>query len=232
MKRIVLVEDDEKLAQLTSQYLVKNGFEVVVEYDGANALAVISEQQPDIVILDLMLPNVDGFSLCRTLRADFHGGILFLTASQDDIDHVAGLELGADDFITKPVHPRVLLARIRLLLRKLDAQVIQQPENTEKNILQFGALQINAVHRQVNFDQAPLAITSAEFDLLWLLASHAEQILSRDQLLKALRGVEYDGADRSVDVKIASLRKKLSEYPNQVCRIITVRNKGYLFAPE
>lgn len=231
-KRIVLVEDDAKLAQLTSQYLEKNGFQVVVEHDGANALAVIAQQQPDIVLLDLMLPHVDGFSLCRALRADFKGGILFLTASQDDMDHVAGLELGADDYIIKPVHPRVLLARLRSLLRHLDERSSAASANSAEKCLAFNDLEINAVLRQVSFQNAELPITSAEFDLLWLLATHAEQTLSRDQILKNLRGVEYDGTDRSIDVKIASLRRKLSDLSAQPCRIITVRNKGYLFAPN
>jgi len=231
--RIVLVEDDEKLARLTAEYLRKNGFEVFIEHDGAQAVAVVSEVQPAIVLLDLMLPNVDGFSVCRALRTDFKGGILFLTASQDDMDQVAGLELGADDYVIKPVHPRVLLARIRVLLRKQQESTELQTSNKETTkSLNFGDLHIDGVRRQVCFKQDNLPITSAEFDLLWVLAEQAEQVLSRDQLLKALRGVEYDGTDRSVDVKIASLRKKLSAVPSQVCRIITVRNKGYVFAPQ
>jgi len=237
--RLVLVEDDEKLSQLIKQYLEKHEFIVTLVPDGAASIPIILSDQPDIVILDLMLPGKDGFSVFREVRSDFTGRILFLTASDDLSDHVAGVEMGADDFLVKPVNPRVLLAHIRMLLRRtgsvptasVDAATPSSQQPPAKN-LEFGGLNIKRPTRSVTLKGNNIVLSSGEFELLWLLGIHSEEVLSRDFLYKTLRGVEYDGLDRSIDSKIAILRKKLGDNASMPTRILTVRGKGYLFVPD
>ncbi|WP_028865339.1 response regulator [Psychromonas aquimarina] len=225
----VLVEDDQKICELLSSYLHNNHFDVTCINDGADAAAVIIAQQPDIVILDLMLPNADGFTIYRQIKSLYHGKILFLTASEDDLDQVMALEMGADDFVNKPVQPRVLLARLRMLLRRGNEEKTAAP--ISKNI-NFGDLHLDNQRKQCRLADVDIKLTSSEFDLLWLLASHAEEVLSREYLVKTLRGIEYDGIDRTIDNKVVILRKKLGDNPALPRKIITVRSKGYLFVPE
>jgi len=229
MTRIILVEDDEKLSKLIKIYLDKQNFEVTVVSDGNQATELILSEQPDVAILDLMLPGKDGLAICREIRAQFKGSILFLTASEDDMDHVAGVELGADDFIVKPIQPRVLLARIRMQLRR---SLTNESAVIDQNTLLFGQLTIKKSTRSVIFKDASISLTTSEFDLLWLLASHSEEIMSRDFIYQKLRGIEYDGMDRTIDSKVATLRKKLCDDASLSKRIITVRGKGYLFVPD
>ena len=231
---ILVAEDDEKLGDQIERFLKKYHYDVLRARDGLEAIEQIRLQQPDIVVLDLMMPGADGFQVCREVRADFTGEILMLTASQDDMDHVAGLEGGADGYLIKPVHPRVLLAHIRLLERK------HKPSSDEGNtvdeasekLIRFGKLEIHPVQRSVRLAGEYITLTPAEFDVLSLLAQRAEEVVSRDEILKTLRGIEYDGFDRSVDVKVSALRKKLDDNLSQPRRIITVRAKGYLFVPD
>lgn len=239
MEKIILVEDDTKLSSLIQLYLSQHGFEVDVIADGESAVDLILEVSPEIVILDLMLPGKDGLTICREIRSRYKGKILFLTASEDDMDHVAGVELGADDFIIKPIKPRVLLARIRMLLRRSehsDEDVQDSSDNSSMprltKELVFGQLNISHSKRSVGLEGESVQLTTGEFDLLWLLASHAEQILSRDFIYKELRGIEYDGMDRAMDTKVANLRKKLGDNASLSTRIITVRGQGYLFVAE
>ncbi len=255
MASIILVEDDQKLSSLIEKYLQQQGFEVEVIGDGELATTAILSQQPDIVILDLMLPGKDGLTICREIRAQFNGSILFLTASEDDMDHVAGVELGADDFIVKPIQPRVLLARLRMSLRRganvtsntlsskglssstLSSNTLSSQSDSPVAVaaskdLNFGQLAIYLSKRQVVLNSEKIALTTSEFDLLALLASHAEEILSRDFIYKTLRGIEYDGMDRTIDTKVANLRKKLGDNASMSTRIITVRGQGYLFVPD
>ncbi|MGS2724697.1 response regulator [Porticoccus sp. GXU_MW_L64] len=233
---IVLVEDDKKLSGLLCTYLQNNGFSVLPVYQGNEAADTITSQQPALVILDLMLPGTDGLNICREVRPRYPGKILMLTASDDDIDQVAALEIGADDYVTKPIQPRVLLARIRMLLRRTDAEA--EPQNagrqctTGSRELRFGGLYLHQSLHQCQLNNDIIDLTPSEFDLLWLLASHADEILSRDQLTKAIRGIDYNGLDRTVDNKIASLRKKLGDSSARPKRLITVRGKGYLFVPD
>ncbi len=235
MANIILVEDDNRLSSLVELYLQRQGFIVTVISDGSIATDAILSQQPDIVILDLMLPGKDGLTICREIRAQFTGSILFLTASDDDMDHVAGVELGADDFIVKPIQPRVLLARIRMLLRRSTPQTTIsndiEPNNTNKNIT-FGQLLISTSKRQVTLNNESIVLTTGEFSLLHLLAEHPEEILSRDFIYKTLRGIEYDGMDRTIDTRVANLRKKLGDSASMSTRIVTVRGQGYLFIPD
>lgn len=240
-ERILIVEDDERLANLVREYLVHYGYKVEWHDRGDTAESVILSNVPDLLILDVMLPGKSGFDICRDVRPHFAGLILIMTASEDNIDEIIGLELGADDYLAKPVEPRRLLARIRALLRRKQIDGQDAPEfmeegdgssgtgSTSSAGWRFGSLYINSETRQVTLDGEPVEFTTAEFDLLWLLASHAGQILSRDDILNSLRGISFDGLDRSIDARISRLRKKLAEDPDHPKRIKTVRGKGYLF---
>jgi two-component system OmpR family response regulator/two-component system response regulator RstA len=224
--RILLVEDDERLADLTAEYLRRNDFEVGIEARGDTAETRILSEQPDLVVLDVMLPGKDGFEVCRSIRPVYNGIILMLTARDEDFDQILGLELGANDYIYKPVLPRVLLARIRALLRRPSDNV----PTLEKKEQAFGNFFISQATRAAQLDGKSLELTTAEFDLLWLLSLHAGTILSRDELLQELRGIGFDGLDRSIDARISRLRKKIGDDPENPARIKTVRGKGYLFS--
>ncbi len=227
--RILIVEDDQRLAELTQEYLQSNGLQVDIESDGGRAAARILKEQPDLVVLDLMLPGEDGLSICRKVRGQFAGPILMLTARTDDMDEVLGLEMGADDYVCKPVRPRVLLARIRALLRRSEGG--EAPTENPRR-LEFGPLVIDSAMREAWLRGASVELTSAEFDLLWLLAANAGRILSREEIFTALRGIEYDGQDRSIDVRISRIRPKIGDDPMHPRLIKTVRSKGYLFVAE
>jgi two-component system response regulator RstA len=228
MPRILIVEDDERLAMLTQDYLRKNGLDVAIETDGTRAIRRIIAEQPDLVVLDVMLPGSDGLTVCREVRAQYQQPILMLTARTDDMDQVLGLEMGADDYVAKPVQPRVLLARIRALLRRSDTA----PVESSPQRLEFGDLVIDNGGRSVTLNDELVDFTSAEYDLLWLLASNAGRILSREDIFERLRGIEYDGQDRSIDVRISRIRPKIGDDPENPKRIKTVRSKGYLFVKE
>lgn len=224
--RILLVEDDERLAELTAEYLSRNELTVSIEPRGDIAESRIVTEQPDLVILDVMLPGKDGFEVCRAVRQAYRGVILMLTARDEDFDQILGLELGADDYIAKPVQPRVLLARIKALLRRLPST--NDTDDLESKV--FGQFRISQATRTAILNNQTIDLTTAEFDLLWLLASHAGNVLSRDDLLQELRGIGFDGLDRSIDARISRLRKKLNDDPENPTRIKTVRGKGYLFS--
>ena len=228
--RIFLVEDDQRLADLTADYLRHNDFEVTIETRGDVAEKRILAEQPDLVILDVMLPSKDGFEICRSIRSEYRGIILMFTARDEDFDQILGLELGADDYISKPVQPRVLLARVKALLRRNFAS----DNKTESSVTEqvFGTFRISQTSRTAELSGKSLDLTTAEFDLLWLLALHAGTILSRDALLQELRGIGFDGLDRSIDARISRLRKKIGDDSYNPTRIKTVRGKGYLFSQD
>ena len=226
-EKIFVVEDDRSLSKLVSDYLVQQGFDVECIYEGEGAAERIVAEQPDFVVLDLMLPGKDGISICRSIRPEYSGPVLMLTALDDDIDQVSGLEVGADDYVTKPVHPRVLLARIRALLRRANAA----PADASKKVgqLTFGPIEIDNGRRELRVDNELVELTSGEFDLLWLIAVNSGEVLSRDFLYKELRGIEYNGIDRSMDLRICKLRSKIGDDPDNPEIIKTVRGQGYLF---
>lgn len=232
--RILIVEDDARLASLTREYLEGNGFQVSVESNGATAAERINKEQPDLIILDVMLPGEDGLSICRKVKMNLDIPILMLTARSDDMDQVLGLEMGADDYIAKPVRPRVLLARIRALLRRAENQTQGQPLNSEPEAsrIAFDDLVIDSGMREAWLEGKSIDLTSAEFDLLWLLAANAGRVLTREEIFTALRGIEYDGQDRSIDVRVSRIRPKVGDDPMHPRRIKTVRSKGYLFVKE
>lgn len=240
--RILLVEDNIRLAKLIAEFMQKHGYEVVIEGRGDNAIARIIDQQPDVVILDLMLPGVDGLEVCRSVRPFYTGAILMLTAQDEDIDQIVGLELGADDYIVKPVEPRVLLARIKSQLRRSHPSgtlsssspptmntATRKPVSLAKIVA--GALVISPQQRTVTLNNTQINMTTQEFDLLLLLANHTGNILTRDQLCQHLYGMEYNGVDRSIDILISRLRKLIKDDSEHPSYIKTVRNKGYLFVP-
>ncbi|MGO1461218.1 MAG: response regulator [Marinobacter sp.] len=234
--RILIVEDDERLAELTREYLESNGMVVSLETHGSPAVERIRKEQPDLVVLDLMLPGEDGLSICRRVRPYYSGPIIMLTARTDDLDQVLGLEMGADDYISKPVKPRVLLARIRAMLRRVTENAqnngADEVGGEQPSRLQFNDLVVDRSMREAWLSDESIDLTSAEFDLLWLLSSNAGRVLSREEIFTALRGIEYDGQDRSIDVRVSRIRPKIGDDPVHPRRIKTVRSKGYLFVKE
>jgi len=226
--KILLVDDDVELTQLISQYLSSNGYEVLCLHNGDTIETVISEFSPDIIVLDLMLPGIDGLSICKNIRASFHGAIIMLTALGDDIDEVTGLEVGADDYLAKPIKPRVLLAHIRAQLRR---QSTLSQASSESIIYCFGNnIKVDESNRSVFNQQTEVILSSAEFDLLWLLAQKVGTITKREDLHQQIFRLPYDGIDRSIDLRISRIRKKLNDDPKEPQIIKTVRNVGYLLA--
>ena len=225
MFRIMLVEDDARLAQLVTEYLSAYEFTVDLVTRGDTALARFKELQPDGVVLDLMLPGLDGMVVCRQIREASDVPILILTAREDSYDEVSGLEQGADDFVNKPVQPRVLLARLRALMRRT-----QSKNEADSLTMNFGALSIATSDRTVSWRGQPCVLSNTEYKLLLVLAESAGTVLSRDALLKKMRGIEFDGLDRSIDNCISKLRKKFDDTDSE--KIKTVWGEGYLFSPS
>ncbi|GLQ75323.1 DNA-binding response regulator [Vibrio penaeicida] len=221
---LMLVEDDMELAELICDYLKGHEFDVTHVSNGIDAAQRIVAEQPDIVILDVMLPGQSGMDVCRQVRTDYLGMILMQTALDDDIDQMMGLELGADDYIVKQVQPRLLLSRVRALLRR--NKRTNTPADTQ-TVLTFGALKIDLQKRQVSMNNNEIQLTTAEFELLHLLAQNPGKVVSRDDIVQQIRGYEYDGLDRSIDRRISRLRRTLLDDPNQPQIIKTVRGKGY-----
>ncbi len=229
-----MIEDDSRLAQMVTQYLGQSGFTVTHASDGQSGLAQLqghsSDPMPNLVILDLMLPDMDGLEVCKRIRAlpgtAGRTPILMLTAKGDPMDRIVGLEIGADDYLPKPFEPRELLARIRAVLRRngtVDAS--DQP-------MQFGSLQIDRDARTVSVAEQPCDLTSYQFDLLVALAERAGRVLTRDQIMEAVRGRELDAFDRSIDVHMGRIRAAIEQDPKNPKRILTVRGVGYVFARQ
>lgn len=233
--KILLVEDDKKLSSLIARYLNKNNLNVETEFRGDVAVKRILDTQPDLVILDVMLPGMDGFEVCKQVRPAFDGSILMLTAKDEDVDQIVGLEIGADDYVVKPTEPRLLLARIRALLRRTRKETkpqISAHTIIEKSSLEFGSLIINRSTQCVSRNNVDIELTSTEFSLLWFLAIQAGDVLSREHICESVFNVEYDGLNRSVDNKISRLRKLLQDNAEKPKGIKTIRGKGYLFVAD
>ena len=227
---ILLVEDDASLAEWIVQYLRGHNYQLHHIDRGDQVLVSVKQQPPELIILDVMLPYKNGFDLCRELRAFYNGPILMLTPCREETDEILRLELGANDYLTKPVRPRVLLARIKALLRHEAAEPVDTV--IKEGVLQFGQLKILRDAKSVFYRNELIPVTANEFDVLWLLASQAGQVIRREALVTQLRGIEYDGFDRSIDIRISRLRKKLFDNTEQPFRIKTIWAKGYLFSPE
>jgi DNA-binding response OmpR family regulator len=224
--RVLLVEDDIKLSRLVQEFLQRHGFDVAIEERGDLAIGRILQEIPDLVILDLMLPGKDGLEVCRQVRSTYKYPILMLTARGDENDELLGLESGADDYLSKPVSPQLLLARIKTLLRRS-----RRFDNSNQH-LQLGDITLDANRRTVHSCDRQLELTTAEFDLLWLLASHAGEILTRDQISHSLLGHEWDGAGRSIDLSVSRLRRKLGDDGKNPERIRSIRGTGYLWVVD
>jgi len=225
--RVLIAEDDDELAELLLEYLGLHGFELSRVADGDAGAAQILATQPDLVILDLMLPGTNGLDVCRRVRDEYAGAILMLTASQSEADHVAGLELGADDFVTKPIEPRVLLARIRAQLRRWSGDHAASGGTTEA-ILDVGPLRIDNAAREVRLGDQPVVLTAMEFDVLRMLARDAGSVVKREDLYTHVMQTEYDGIDRGMDVHVSRIRRKLQQAGFDPERLKSVRGVGYL----
>lgn len=234
MKHTVLfVEDDAELASLMRDFLARHDLDVIIEPRGDTAAEAVARIQPALLLLDIMLPGKDGLTLCRELRPTFAGPIVMLTSLDSDMNHILGLELGANDYILKNTPPAVVAARLRAQLRQHQpaASPVAAANGTPAQRLVFGKLVIDEPCREVTLDGERIALSTSDFDLLWQLASHAGEVQDRDTLLRVMRGLSYDGLDRSIDIAVSRLRKKLGDDPVAPHRIKTVRNKGYLFSP-
>jgi len=218
-KQTVLVVDDEQhIIDLARMYLERDGFAVKQALDGAEALRQIRDLKPAVVVLDLMLPEIDGWEVCRRARESFDVPIIMLTARSDDVDKIVGLELGADDYLTKPFNPRELVARVKAILRRYERSI--QPGAA----LHLGDLTVDRSSREVTLAGQALKLRTKEFDLLYTLAQHRGQVLTREQLLDLVWGYDFYGETRTVDVHVARVRKKLS---GSSVEIETVRGVGY-----
>lgn len=232
-QRILFVEDDPDLADLVGGYLRSFDFVVDVVADGLDVVEMVRFNPPDLVLLDIMLPGKDGLTICRELREFYTAPVILLTSLNSDMNQVIGFEIGASDYVLKTTPPSVLIARIRAHLRHGSGGVpVAAPLATPKPTLNFGKLIIDERNRTASYRGEPLNLSTADFDLLWEFATHAGEILSRDHLLRRLRGIEYDGLDRSIDVAISRLRKKLGDDPHEPRKVKTIRHRGYLFATD
>jgi two-component system, OmpR family, response regulator len=228
---ILVVEDDNTLLDVLRYNLVKEGYRVVTASDGLQGIEIARKEEPDLVILDLMLPNMDGLEVCRVLRKDMIVPILMLTAKAEEIDKIVGLEVGADDYMTKPFSMRELLARIRAMLRRTEMvkQQVTLNEASESQIVQAGDIEIDLSRHIVKNKGSLIELNPKEFDLLVFLISNHRQVFNRDTLLTKVWGYDYAGDTRTVDVHMRWLRQKIEENPDQPCYLITVRGVGYKF---
>ena len=227
---ILVVEDEVTLRETLAYNLEHQGYQVVTASDGQMAIDLAKEHRPDLVVLDIMLTVLDGFEVCRILRKDMVMPILMLTARDEEIDRVIGLELGADDYLTKPFSMREFLARVKAQLRRVRLDKVEPSEkSTQINVLIFSNLEIDLLRREVRLEGRPLELKPKEFDLLLFLARHKGQVLSREIILQRVWGWEFTGGSRTVDVHIRWLRKKIEKTPASPERIVTVRGAGYRF---
>ncbi len=222
-ERILLIEDDKRLAEMVKNYLGEAGFSVTVASQGAAGIALEARESFDALVLDLMLPDMDGLEVCRRVSARAQTPILMLTARGDAMDRVVGLEMGADDYLPKPFEPRELLARLRAILRRKN-----RPQNVD--LLRFGRLEIDVGAREARLDGAVCALTGYQFSLLLVLAQHAGRVLSRDAIMELMKNERLEAFDRSIDVHISRIRAAIEDDPKKPRRVITVRGSGYVFA--
>ncbi|MFK7994263.1 MAG: response regulator [Granulosicoccus sp.] len=222
---ILVVEDDRSLAQWIADYLTSHDYCVTLATRGDDAITLVREDRPDAVILDLNLPAVSGLDVCRQVRAFYDKPIIMLTARDAETDEVLGLETGADDYLTKPVRPAILLARLKALIRR-------QAGSAYESAITIGVLRVDFASRSVYLAENRVELTSHEFNVLWLLVQHAGEPLDRQTLISEIRGIEYDGFDRSVDICISRLRKKLDDVAETPRRIKTLRGVGYVLVRD
>ena len=220
--RVLIIDDDERLAELLHEYLGRFGFEVRSATHPEAGLRLLKSEPPDIVILDVMLPDLDGFAVCRKIRETSRVPIVMLTARGDVMDRIVGLELGADDYLPKPFEPRELVARIQAVLRRGKA-------TDDDELLRVGPLELNWTARSARIDGRELILTSAEFDLLGLLVRNRGRVLTRDRILDETKGLDWESYDRSIDVLVSRLRQKLGDDAKRPAFIRTIRGTGYCY---
>lgn len=225
-EHLLVVDDDEALCGLLSRYLTQNGYRVSVVHDGGGMERLLSQQQVDLVILDLMLPGEDGLSLAARMQRSPSPPLIMISARGDDVDRIVGLEVGADDYLAKPFNPRELLARVRAVLRRGIKTAAGQDTSYS-----FGPFQVDTQRRQLYRDGHPVELTSGEFSLLRIFIAHPNQVLERDHMLEQLKGYERNPFDRSIDVRVTRLRRKLEPDPSHPTYIRTVWGEGYMFCP-
>jgi len=224
-KRVLVVDDDAKTVELVKLYLDRDGYKVLTAYDGIEALRLARESHPDLIVLDLMLPGIDGLEVCRTLRAESDVPIIMLTARTTEQDRLTGLGLGADDYVTKPFSPKELAARVRVVLRRLPGEILQRGPVE----IRHGDLTVNFRKYEASFADRPLNLTPIEFKLLGVLVKEPGRVFSRAQLIEKALGYDFEGFDRTIDVHIRNLRRKLEPDPNHPRYIKTVYGVGYKF---
>ncbi|MDP9929823.1 DNA-binding response OmpR family regulator [Variovorax paradoxus] len=231
--QLLMIEDDARLAQMVGEYLTQSGFLFSHAGDGASGLELLQQHVPDLVILDLMLPDTDGLEICRRIRSlpapASKVSVLMLTAKGDPMDRIIGLEIGADDYLPKPFEPRELLARIRAVLRRRSENSADTEAST---VMRFGTLEIDRNARTVSVGGALADLTSYQFDLLVAMAERAGRVLTRDQIMEAVRGRELEAFDRSIDVHMGRIRAAIEVDAKNPKRILTVRGVGYVFAKQ
>lgn len=233
VEKILIVEDEISLQETLAYNLKKQGYEVVIAGDGPSALEIVRNSKPDLILLDIMLPGMDGFEVCRKLRSEVSTPVLMLTARDDEIDRVVGLEVGADDYLTKPFSMRELIARVKAMLRRV--KIIRDEINLinsgkdQRSFFEFDKIKIDLGRRELRVDGKIVNLKPKEFELLIYLIRHKNQVLSRDQILESVWGWEYIGDSRTVDVHVRWLREKIEEDPSNPKRIITARGAGYRF---
>ncbi len=225
-ERVLVVEDEPMVAEVVERYLRRDGYTVSVVHDGAKAMDAFERFQPDLIVLDLMLPGLDGTEICRRVRARSQASIIMLTARGEETDKIVGLGLGADDYVTKPFSPRELTARVKAVLRRAKNKVVSEGDH-----LRFDDLRINGRTRKVEDHRGPIELTAREFDLLFHLASYPEQVFSREQLLDAVWDLEFPGDASTVTVSIRRLRSKVEADPSRPRHLKTVWGVGYKFEP-
>ena len=224
-ERILMIEDDEALAAMVAEYLNERGFEVESRHDGTRGLEALRSESFAALILDVMLPDLDGFEVCRRVRATSDLPVLMLTARGDETDRIVGLELGADDYLPKPFNPRELLARLRAILRRRSRAPADRAEP-----LRFGRLEIDRDARVARLDGEERPLTSHQFDVLCALAESPGRVMSRDALMQRVRGHALEAFDRSIDVHVSRIRAAIEDDPRHPRRVITIRGAGYVFA--
>ena len=224
-ERILMIEDDESLSAMLTEYLAPMGMQITARASAEAGLEILSQQHFDALILDVMLPDGDGFEICRHVRGQSDIPILMLTARGDEMDRIVGLELGADDYLPKPFNPRELLARLRAILRRREASGVQGGE-----VWRFGRLEIDRGQRTVRVDGERRQLTGHQFDILCALAERAGRVLSREALMDRVRGESLEAFDRSIDVHVSRIRAAIEDDPKHPRRVITVRGAGYVFS--
>ncbi|MGF7186732.1 DNA-binding response OmpR family regulator [Desulfitispora alkaliphila] len=228
MEKILLIDDEKLLVKGLKKSLEQEGYEVKAVYDGRTALTEFQQGSYDLIVLDLMLPELDGLTVCREIRASSQVPIIMLTAKGEDVDKIIGLEMGADDYLSKPFNTRELLARIKAILRRYK----NLGQREEKNELSFGKLKIDLAKHRIYVDDKEVNLTAKEYDILLLLVKHPGRIYSRNQLLEQIWGYDYIGEDRTVDVHVRRLREKVEENPGKPSYILTKWGVGYYFNQE